>query len=75
MHFGGIFCDFAKASGCLNHKIMLDILYLYGTGGVNAYWFRSFLRNRKRKFEIKSPYSITDKHQHMHFFTFNTVLV
>jgi len=26
MHFGGDFCDFAKASDCSNHKILLATL-------------------------------------------------
>jgi len=50
MHFVRIFCDFAKASGYLNHKMLLATLYFYGIRGVNADWFRSYLSNRK--FEI-----------------------
>ena len=37
---------------------MLDTLYFYGIRGENTDWFRSYLSNRKRKFEIKAPYAI-----------------
>jgi hypothetical protein len=30
MHFGGIFCDIAKASDCENSEILFDKLHFYG---------------------------------------------
>jgi hypothetical protein len=48
----GIFCDLAKVSDCVNHKILLGKLCYYGIQGVNAHWFESYLVNRKQKIEI-----------------------
>jgi hypothetical protein len=54
MHVGGIFCDLAKPFDCVNHEILLVKLHYYGIQGTEANWFRSYLTNRKRKFEIES---------------------
>jgi hypothetical protein len=53
MHVGGIFCDLAKAFNCVNHEILLAKLQHYGIEGVKAYWFRSYLSNRKQRVEIR----------------------
>jgi hypothetical protein len=50
MHVGGIFCDFE----CVNHEILLAKSQHYGTEGVNADWFRSYLSKRKQRVEIKT---------------------
>jgi len=47
MHVGGIFCDLAKAFGCLNHESLLAKLHLYENQGVSEDWFSSFLTNRR----------------------------
>jgi hypothetical protein len=39
---GGISCDLAKASDCVNHEILLAKLQYYGIEGTVANWFRSF---------------------------------
>ena len=55
IHVGGIFCDLAKVFDCVNHKILLVKLHLYGIQGVSEYWFRSYSTNRGQKVEVKSP--------------------
>jgi hypothetical protein len=55
MHIGGICCDWEKAFGFVNYKILLPKLHFYGIQGVFEDWFRSYLTNRRQKVEIKSP--------------------
>jgi hypothetical protein len=47
LHVGGTFCDLDRAFDCLNEESLLAVLCFYGTGGVSADRFRSFLTNRK----------------------------
>jgi hypothetical protein len=49
MHFGGIFCDLAKAFDRVYCKILLTKLQFYGIQGVTGNWFRSYLTDRKQK--------------------------
>jgi hypothetical protein len=56
MHVGGIFCDLAEAFNSVNHKILLTKLVLWHSR-VTANWFRSYLKNRKQKIEIKQSNS------------------
>ena len=35
MHVGGIFCNLAKALGCVNYEILLDKSHFYGIQGVS----------------------------------------
>jgi hypothetical protein len=51
MHVGGIFCDPAMAFDCVNHEILFAKLHFYGSHGVTADWFRSYLTNRRQKVE------------------------
>ena len=44
----GIFLDFQKAFDTVDHKIMLDKLYLYDIRGVAHQWFSSYLSDRKQ---------------------------
>jgi len=57
VYVGGIFCDLSKAFDCVNHEILLIKLHFYGIQGITIDWFRSCLKNRKQKVEIKSPSS------------------
>jgi hypothetical protein len=54
IHVGGIFCDLTKASDCVNHELLLAKLHYYGIQDTVINWFRSYLRNRNKKTEIKS---------------------
>jgi len=54
MHVGGIFCDFAKAFDCVNHKILSAKLLFYGIWGVSEDWFRFCLTNRSQQVEVTS---------------------
>jgi hypothetical protein len=49
---GGVFCDLAKASDCVNCEILLVKSHYYGIQGTVAKWLRSYLINRKQKSEI-----------------------
>jgi hypothetical protein len=55
MRAGGIICDLAKASDCVNHGILLSKLNFYGIKGKAWQWFKSYLNGRKQRVEIKSP--------------------
>jgi hypothetical protein len=51
---GGIFCDLAKASICVNHDTLLFKLNLYGINGKANNWFKSYLVDRYQRVEIKN---------------------
>jgi hypothetical protein len=51
------YCDLTKAFDCVNHETLLIKLHFYGMQGITIDWFRSYLTNRKKKVEIKSPNS------------------
>jgi hypothetical protein len=57
MHVGGIFCEVAKAFECKNHEILLAKLYFCGIWSMSEDFFRSYLTNKWRKVEVKSPNS------------------
>jgi hypothetical protein len=48
-HVGGIFCDLAKAFGCVSHDILIMKLQYYGRQEQKTNWFRSYLSDRKQK--------------------------
>jgi len=41
----GIFCNLEKASDCVNHKILLYKLELYGVTGRENVFYKSYLHN------------------------------
>jgi hypothetical protein len=41
-HVGGIFCDLAKAFGCVNHEILSTKLHFYGIRGTSEEWISPF---------------------------------
>jgi hypothetical protein len=49
MQVGGIFCDLAKASDCVNHIILLTKLHFFDIEAATASWFRSYLADKKYK--------------------------
>ena len=55
MHVGGIFCDWAKASDCMNDETLLAKLHFYGIWGVSKDWFRPCLTNRRQNVAVKPP--------------------
>jgi hypothetical protein len=46
---GGILCDLQKAFDCVNHKILLDKLQLYGIEDKFKILIESYLTNRYQK--------------------------
>jgi hypothetical protein len=46
---GGIFCGLEKAFDCVNHKVLLSKLELYGLNGKAKLWFESYFRNRYQR--------------------------
>jgi hypothetical protein len=58
MVVGGIFCDLHKAFDCVQHKILLDKLQLYGIDGKFKTLIESYLTNRYQKVSLeKSDYN------------------
>lgn len=50
---GGIFCDLHKAFDCVQHKILLDKLQLYGIDGKSKSLIESYLTNRYQKVSLE----------------------
>ena len=48
------FMLFAKVVRLVSNEILLVKLNLYGIQGTSAYWFRSYLTDRRQEAEMKS---------------------
>jgi hypothetical protein len=55
MYVGGISCDLAKTSDCVNHELLLSKLHFYGIWNIVSQWFKSYLHDRRQQVEMKSP--------------------
>jgi len=55
MHSGGIFCDLAKAFDCFSHEMFLAKLHFYRIQEHMKISMRSYLTNRSKRVEEKSP--------------------
>lgn len=51
------FCDLSKAFDCVEHKILLEKLKLYGFGGPSLKFFESYLKNRKQTVFVMGEWS------------------
>ena len=57
----GIFLDFKKAFGMVNHTILLDKLRHYGIRGIVPQWFASHLANRTQTTHIENDHISSKK--------------
>jgi hypothetical protein len=48
----GIFCDLTKALDCVNHDVLIEKLKYYGANETDIDWIKSYLQNRRQKFDI-----------------------
>jgi hypothetical protein len=49
----GIFCNLTKSFDCVNHKLLIQKLMMYGVNGPMLKWLKSYLNNRMQKSCIK----------------------
>jgi len=47
-----VFCDFSKAFDCVNHKILLSKLSMYGFRGTSLDWFSAYLSGRVQQVQL-----------------------
>ena len=55
----GVFLDFQKAFGIINHEILLKKLHHYGIRRITNEWFKSYLNDRTQKTKVNG--SISEK--------------
>ena len=56
-HVIGVFLDFAKAFGTVNHRILLGKLAHYGIRGNILQWIQNYLSNRQQRVKFKGTTS------------------
>ena len=54
---GVIFLDLKKAFDCVDHEILLEKLFFYGSTTCKLEWFRSYLSNRIQICKIGNHHS------------------
>ena len=56
-YVAGVFLDFKKAYGTLNHSILLKKIHAYGIHGNILDWFKSYLNKREQFTTINNTHS------------------
>lgn len=55
----GIFLDVAKAFDCVSHKVLFDLMHIFGVADSTLGWFKSYLADRSIVVKIHNTLSTT----------------